>query len=66
MSLIRLYDEIISVPEGMTYAELLKERGREEKPVLLAREDGKLRELGAEIAVAEDDRDIHKFKMRVG
>ena len=28
--------------------------------------DGKLRELGAEIAVAEDDRDIHKFKMRVG
>ena len=49
MSLIRLYDEIISVPEGMTYAELLKERGREEKPVLLAREDGKLRELSKKI-----------------
>ncbi len=28
--------------------------------------DEKLRELGAEIAIAEDDRDIHKFKMRVG
>ena len=28
--------------------------------------DGKLRELGAEIAIVEDDRDIHKFKMRVG
>ena len=28
--------------------------------------DEKLRELGAEIMVAENERDIHKFKMRVG
>ena len=28
--------------------------------------DGKLRELGAEIALVKDEKDIRKFKMRVG
>ena len=49
MSLIRLYDEIISVPDNMTYAELAEKRGREEKQIMLAREDGKLRELSKKV-----------------
>jgi len=49
MSLIRLYDEIISVPDDMTYAELVKRRSREERLVMLVREDGKLRELSKKV-----------------
>ncbi len=49
MSLIRLYDEIISVPDDMTYAELARKRSREKEQVMLVREDGKLRELSKKV-----------------